>query len=151
MLEILRIENACFASPLTEDGIFDLLKQRNCIGMVAEHESEIVGFMIYDLRRSSYEIRDFAVTPWAQRCGVGSQMIRRLRDKLSSERRNTITVTVRETNLSGQLFLRNQDFEAVSIVRSHYDDTSEDAYRMRYQLSSVSSVFGHNRIADYSR
>ena len=39
---------------------------------------------------------------------------------------------VRETNLAAQLFFRDMDFRAVSVLHDFYEDTVEDAYLMEY-------------------
>ncbi len=50
MPEVLAIEHASFEFPWCEEEFLRVLRQRNCIGMVAEHaRSRVVGFMIYEL------------------------------------------------------------------------------------------------------
>ena len=135
MHDVLTIERASFDHPWTEEDFLCCLRQRNCIGMVAEHDHRIVGFMIYELHKSKLRVLNFATIPDMRRQGVGAQMIRRLVDKLSQQRRSEIMIEVRETNLDAQFFFRNQGFRAVCVLRSHYDDTYEDAYVMQYRLS----------------
>ena len=60
-------------------------------------------------------------------------MIAKLIAKLSSQRRSRIMLEVRETNLAAQLFFRENGFRAVSVLRSYYADTPEDAYMMQYR------------------
>ncbi len=137
MHDVLTIERSCNDHPWTEEDFLSCLRQRNCIGMVAECDHRIVGFMIYELHKSKLRVLNFASAPDVQRQGVGSQMIRRLVDKLSQQRRSEIMVEVRETNLDAQFFFRSQGFKAVCVLRSHYDDTYEDAYLMQYRLSGT--------------
>lgn len=137
MQDVLAIERACFAHPWTEEDFLCCLRQRNCIGMVAEQDHRIVGFMIYELHKSKLRILNFASASDVRRQSVGSQMIRRLVDKLSQQRRSEIMVEVRETNLDAQFFFRSQGFRAVCVLRSHYDDTYEDAYVMQYRLTGA--------------
>lgn len=134
MPETLEIEGASFEYAWTEEDFLCCLRQRNCIGMVAEHEHRIVGFMIYELHKSRLHILNFAVAPWARRSEVGVQMVAKLVDKLSQQRRKEIMLEVRETNLSAQLFFKTLGFRAVRVLRNHYDDTAEDAYVMRFRL-----------------
>jgi len=68
-----------------------------------------------------------------RRLGVGTQMIAKLIGKLSVQRRSRITLEIRETNLPAQLFFRENGFRAVSVLRSFYEDTPEDAYLMQYR------------------
>ena len=73
------------------------------------------------------------MAPEFRRMGIGSQMIRKLIGKLSSQRRSRIMLEVRETNLAAQLFFRENGFRAVSVLREYYEDTPEDAYVMQYR------------------
>jgi [ribosomal protein S18]-alanine N-acetyltransferase len=153
MADVLRIEHESFEFPWTEEDFLSCLRQRNCIGMVAEHEQRIVGFMIYELHKSKLNILNFAVGDDARRNQVGTQMVQKLVDKLSQQRRNEIILEVRETNLSAQLFFSNHGFRAVSILRGHYDDTTEDAYVMRYRLEENNDMLLpmtlRNRISEF--
>lgn len=153
MAEVLKIERASFENTWNEEDFLCCLRQRNCIGMVAECDHEIVGFMIYELHKSRLRILNFAVRPHARRQGVGRQMIGRLIDKLSQQRRKEIVLEVRERNLAAQLFFRSAGFRAVRVLRNHYDDTDEDAYLMRFRLAAVEdrrSPFAlKNRITEY--
>jgi len=133
MPEVLDIERSSFEFPWAEEDFIRCLRQRNCIGMVAEHDDRVVGFMIYELHKNRIHVLNFAVAPDAQRCGVGSQMIAKLIAKLSAQRRSRIVLEVRETNLAAQLFFRENGFRAVSVLRAYYEDTPEDAYMMQYR------------------
>ncbi len=152
MAEVLDIERTCFEHTWTEEDYLCCLRQRNCIGMVAESDHQIVGVMIYELHKSRLRILNFAVPPWCQRLGVGTQMVRRLVDKLSWQRRQEILLELRESNLAAQLFFRSQGFRAIAVLRRHYDDTAEDAYVMRYQPERFLVPFAaHNRLSEYLR
>lgn len=150
MDEVLAIEGSSFEFPWTEEEFLCCLRQRNCIGTVAELDHKIVGFMIYELHQSMLRILNFAVSPDLRRQGVGTQMVQRLVDKLSQQRRREIVLEVRETNLDAQLFFANGGFKALSVLRNHYDDTLEDAYCMRYSLNKSGENFmPGNRLSEY--
>jgi ribosomal-protein-alanine N-acetyltransferase len=133
MPDVLVTEDGSFEFPWLEDDFIRCLRQRNCIGMVAEYEDRVVGFMIYELHKTRIHVLNFAVAPGFRRKGVGSQMIAKLIGKLSTQRRSRIVLEVRETNLDAQLFFRSNGFRAVSVLHSYYDDTPEDAYVMQYR------------------
>jgi [ribosomal protein S18]-alanine N-acetyltransferase len=133
MPEVLNIEKECFEFPWLEEDFVNCLRQRNCIGMVAEHDDRVVGFMIYELHKTRIHVLNFVVAKDFQRRGVGSQMLAKLAAKLSTQRRSRIVLEVRETNLSAQLFFRENGFRAISVLRSYYADTPEDAYIMQYR------------------
>jgi ribosomal-protein-alanine N-acetyltransferase len=132
MVEVLEIESSSFEFPWTEEDFIRCLRQRNCIGMVAEHEDRVAGFMIYELHKTRLHIINFAVASPFRRRGVGTQMLQKLVAKLSYQRRNRILLEVRETNLPAQLFFRENGFRAVSVLRDFYEDTTEDAYLMQF-------------------
>src|SRR5205823_8195464 len=124
----------------------------NTIGIVDEHEQKVVRFMIYELHKNKLHILNFAVHPGWRRLGVDAQIVGKLASKLSSHRRTRITLEVRETNLGAQLFFHKQEFKAVRVLRSFYEDSGEDAFLMQYRLSDdVGDEIeeGVNRIAQY--
>jgi len=137
MDEVLAIERGSFQYPWTEEEFLCCLRQRNSIGTVAESGGKLAivhGFMIYELSKHTLRILNFAVSPDARRRGVGSQMVQRLIDKLAQQRRTTINLEVRETNVAAQLFFSKRGFRAVSVLKNYYDDTDEDAYLMQYRI-----------------
>ena len=149
MPEILEIERQSFEFPWSEEDFIRCLRQRNCIGMVAECDERIVGFMIYELHKNRLHILNFAVHRSIRRHGVGRQMAAKLTSKLSHQRRTRILLEVRETNLSAQLFFRATGFRAVSVLRDFYEDTTEDAYLMEqlYQPTLHEVLEPVNRIS----
>ncbi len=137
MPEVLDIETASFEYPWLEEDFIRCLRQRNCIGMVAEYDDRVVGFMIYELHKDQLHVLNFSVRPDVRRRNVGEQMVAKLVGKLSQQRRNRIVLEIRETNLAAQMFFKNLGFRAVSVLRDYYDDTVEDAYVMHYRFNSV--------------
>lgn len=139
MPEVLDIEKSSFEFPWSEEDFIRCLRQRNCIGMVAEYDERVVGFMIYELHKDQLHVLNFSVRPDVRRRGVGMQMVNKLVGKLSQQRRNRIVLEIRETNLAAQMFFKNLGFRAVSVLRDYYDDTVEDAYVMQYRFKSSES------------
>jgi len=132
--EVVAIERACFEFPWGEEDFLDCLRQRNCIGMVAEHEKCIVGFMIYEVPKNRIHLMNIATAPAHRHRGVARQMVRKLIGKLVNQKRSRISLKVRETNLSALLFFRSIGFRATNILRNFYEEMSEDAYLMQYRL-----------------
>jgi len=159
MPEVLAIESASFEFPWSEDDFIRCLCQRNCIGMIAEHENLVVGFMVYELNKSRIHILNFATLPEMRRRGVGTQMVRKLAGKLRVQCRTRILIEVRETNLVAQLFFRDAGFRAISILRDYHENIPEDAYLMQYHYSDglefCSEEFGftdsgHQKLTNFS-
>ncbi len=133
MPSVLDIEQQSFEFPWSEEEFIRCLRQRNCIGMVAERDNAIAGFMIYELHKNRLHLLNFAVSKDLRRSGVGTAMIEKLSSKLTPDRRNRIMLEVRETNLDAQLFFKQRGFRAISVLRSFYEDSPEDAYLMQYR------------------
>lgn len=154
MPEVMRTERASFEYAWTEEEFLRCLRQRNCIGMVAEQGESIIGFMIYELHRTRLHVLNFAVHPSARRTGIGGLMVSKLIYKLVSHRRQKITLAVRERNLAAQMFFRGHGFKATKLLRKYYEDSGEDAYQMELRTPAVGLIDEFegapvNRIAQY--
>lgn len=154
MAEVLLTEQHSFEYAWTEEDFLRCLRQRNCIGMVAEHNDRIIGFMIYELHKNRLHLLNFAVHPSFRRTGVGSQMVQKLIGKLSSHRRSKITLAVRERNLTAQVFFRSQEFKATRVLRNYYEDSGEDAFQMEFRVDGLNDEYDSaetpaNRIAQF--
>jgi len=133
---VLEIEKELFQFPWSEDDLDKVVTKRNCIGKVAELNDKIVAFIIYETYTKLIHIANLGVGKAYQRRGIAKAMIDDVKVKLSPTRRNKIEVNVRESNLGGQLFLRDQGFRAVKIMRDYYEnkDVDEDSYLFRYKV-----------------
>ena len=140
MREVLDVEREAFEFPWSDEDFTRCLRQRNCIGMVAESGDSVVAFMIYELHRSRLHVLNFAVARSHRRLGIGTRMMEKLAGKLSPERRSRIVLEVRETNLPAQLFFRSLSFRAISVLKDFYQDTTEDAYLMHYVSLAAAGV-----------
>lgn len=156
MPEVLQTEQLSFEYAWNEEDFLRCFRQRNCIGMVAEHGEKVVGHMIYELHKNKLHILNFAVNPAWRRYGVGAQMTAKLISKLSNQRRTRITLEMRETNLAAQLFFHRQEFKATRVLRTFYEDSGEDAYLMEYRLEgspdpppTVQEILASNRILQH--
>jgi ribosomal-protein-alanine N-acetyltransferase len=139
MTEVLEIEQEAFEFPWSDDDFTRCMRQRNCIGMVAEMADSVVAFMIYELHRSRLHVLNFAVRRSHRRLGIGTQMMEKLVGKLTPERRSRIVLEVRERNLPAQLFFRTLGYRAISVLKDFYQDTTEDAYLMQFVLPAAAA------------
>ncbi len=135
MPHVLDIERESFEFAWTEEDFLSTLRTNNCLGWVCDDGYRIRGFMVYEILCGELHVLNFAVAPWARRRGFGSQMVEKLVGKLTQQRRARIVLEVSETNLDAQCFFRAMGFEATEVIRGHYEDTVEDAYRFVYSLS----------------
>jgi [ribosomal protein S18]-alanine N-acetyltransferase len=136
MPEVLAIEDASFELPWDEERFLSHLRERATIGMVAELGERVVGYTIYELHPRKLQILNFCVDPEFRRQGIGQQLADKLIKKLCGDRRTSLVLTLRESNLSSQLFFRRAGFLAIDVIREHFGDTGEDGYVMRYDLDT---------------
>jgi [ribosomal protein S18]-alanine N-acetyltransferase len=132
MPEIMEIERSSFFYPWPEEDFIKTLRGRNNIGMVAEINDQVVGFMIYQLEKRTLNILNFAVAKGRRRQGIGSDMLMKLKNKLSYERRNKITATIGDHNLEAHLFFKTAGFRCIQMIRGGYGEYEQDSYLFRY-------------------
>jgi len=132
--QVLAIEKTCFEFPWTAEEFLQCLQQPNCLGMVAEHEERIVGFVVYETPKNRLFITNIAVEPELQRHGIARQIIQKLVTKLIHQRRQKITIEIRETNLPALLCFRALGFKSTNTLKNFYEEQSEDAYVLQYRL-----------------
>lgn len=133
MPEVLEIEKWSFEFPWSEQEFISCLRQRNAIGMVAEHDEQIIGFMIYELNKNQLNLFKFAVKREFRRRGAGRAMAQKLIGKLSPQRRNTVEIILRETNLAAQIFFKAMGFRATAVLPDHFDN-QDAGFKFRYRL-----------------
>jgi ribosomal-protein-alanine N-acetyltransferase len=149
MPEVIAIETESFEFPWEEEDFYRCLRQRCCIGIVAEHDDRVAGFMVYELCKTRIHVLDFAVARKLHRHSVGTQMLDKLKRKLYAQRRTRITLKIRETNLPGQQFFRSNQFRAVSVLRGFFEDVPEDAYLMQHKfIRQTAEPLSVNHIAN---
>lgn len=94
-----------------------VLRQRNGIGTVCETNHDIHGAMVYSLHKSFLFIERVVVRNTDRRKGYGTQMVQRLIDKLTPQKRLSVETVVPEHMVGTQLFFASMGFVAVAIVR----------------------------------
>lgn len=133
MERVLYIERDSFEFPWMEEDFVRCLRSRNCIGMVAEHDGQVVGFVVYEILETGIQLHNLAVSGDFRRCGVGAAMVAKMKQKLSTQRRTRLELMVRETNMPAILFFKAQGFRAVRVLRGFFEETDEYAYQLVYR------------------
>lgn len=126
--EVLEIERLSYSNPCSAKHL-RVVEMDNYFGMVTLSASnQVAGYFIYYYTDEFLELINLAVHPKFRRRRVGTQMIERLRSRLSPER-HVLRGLVGERDLEAQLFLRFNNFRA---ARSFVSDDTEAAYDMTY-------------------
>ncbi len=136
MPEVMEAERLCHEDAWTEDQFIACLQQRNCIGMVAEIQEFVVGYMVYELYKNHLWLVNLAVHPKWQGQGIGREMVEKLKGKLSTHRRSAIHMKVSERCQGAHFFLRKMGFRATRVERNFFlvGGEFEDAYHFRFVL-----------------
>lgn len=121
--------DSCNPGAWSKENLLRALCQRNCVGLIATQGDLVDGFMVYEIHKRYYHILKLVVHPCYRRRGIGRQMLSRLSGKLQGSKQSRARVVVRESNLSAHLFLKECRFEATEVIRGHFDDNGEDAYK----------------------
>ena len=126
------IEAASNADPWGSERIVRFLRSKARIGMVAEIDRQVVGYMLYGVAEDCIKVPRIAVAPSARRCGVASAMVEKLKDKLAQQNRSAAVFTVPESATEAIAFLENRDFRSSGAIADYYAD-GRGAFLMRYQ------------------
>lgn len=119
--EVLEIEKLSYEKTWGEEKLIRMLRKRNVIANVVEHDDLVVAYCVYALKKHSVRILKLAVHPDQRRLGVGTTIVRRL----LSKRRKVIAV-IDERNKSAQLFLSAAGLRATRVIRERFQ--SADGY-----------------------
>lgn len=125
MEDVIAIELASFSEPWELEDYLRFLRRRNSIGHIIESsEGVIYGAMVYTLNPRHLHVDRLVVHPCNRQQGYGSEMIDKLKGKLSTYRRSRITIDVDDGSLEFCRWLAKRDFRAVRIeagvVRMEY-------------------------------
>jgi len=125
-----------------EDDLYDFMAKRYNIGLVVDQSPKIaefganypvLGYALIQFGSSFIHVASIATHPDYQRTGVGSLLIKHIKDKLSPFKRYFAYTQVEETNLKTQLFLKKNGFVAKAILRYEH---GED-YIMQYDCPNM--------------
>lgn len=119
-----------------EKDIITMLRQRNCIGIVAEVNEIVCGYCIYELHKMYLDIKRLQVHPEWQRCKVGSTFIEKLKSKLSHGRRvSLLCEEVPDYNIEMLAFMNHHKFGCAH-------DMAGSTYYFDYQLPLIGEQSG---------
>jgi len=141
------IEQRCFEFPWSRDDFGRALRCKNCVGLVVletigedDRKWNVVGYTVYVLYKTEIQVLNFAIHPEWQRTGAGTALMQELMGKLTTGKRRSLLLEVRETNVAAQVWLRGQGFRVVNTLHDHYAETDDDAYLFQFRLPQYESV-----------
>lgn len=148
---VLEIEKMSFFNPWEEIDFTACFKEKTCVGLVAECNGKIAGFIIFESKITKLNIIKIAVHPEYRLRRIGTALVQKLIKKIYRGSKIRIMLKLNEKNLEAQLFFRFLGFRAIDILKNFYDEIEEDAYLMRFSINDATApVFkGKNRISAF--
>jgi len=143
---MLRIEQASFSDPWTEDSLATALSLERMHVLVAEADAELdrqravdgaaglLGYVVALVVGPDAEIADLAVAPDARRRGVGRALLERALAELAAAGVRTLYLEVRESNRAARTLYDAHGFGSVGRRRGYYRQPLEDALVLRREI-----------------
>ena len=129
--KIYRIEKECFSTPWSENSIFSAINNSNTYFIVAQESCEnIIGYTgIYFVCRESY-MYNIAVKKRFQQLGIGTKLIKCLKNFCIEKCMEFLSLEVRESNISAIKFYEKMNFKIMGLRKNFYSLPKEDALIM---------------------
>lgn len=139
--EMLRIEHEAFGIHAWDgDQFHRCIARRPFCCLLAIAVQRIVGFAVYEIQRSGFELMSLAVDKRFRRLDVGSQLIWKIQGyAVASPKRKRIVTVVRERNLAAQLFFKSRGFRAMSFTDDYYSDCEDAGIGFQWRAPRVLS------------
>lgn len=111
------------------------------VPLVCRIDNKVVGYNVYRLGKTSYNILNLVVDPEYRNQGLGTLLVMNLITKLDTSEKKQIKIRVRDTNERACLFLEDLDFKFNGIVNNCFkvydklgsNGMKQDAYEYVYQ------------------
>jgi len=128
---VTEIEEEVFKNPWTEE-MFRQEVEDNQISRayVALDGEQLIGYIVAWFLRDEIHLLNIAVVPSCQRRGIGRRLMHFLIDVARRERKEMITLEVRESNEVAIELYRSLGFTPIGIHREYYQDDKEHALLM---------------------
>ena len=102
--------------------------------MAEQGQSEILGFLVASVAIKEWELENIAVTPQAQRGGIGRALMMALIDRARQANATEIRQEIRASNTAAQKLGLSVGFIQEGRRRNYYRDPVEDALLFKHLL-----------------
>lgn len=126
---VVKIENACFSHPWTEEGIIEALNNRTKF-YVFEKDGVVLGYVGVSVVLDEGYITNIAVLPEYQGMGVGNSLMKKLDDFAKLENLSFISLEVRVSNHKAISLYEKFGYKTEGLRKNFYCDPKEDAIIM---------------------
>lgn len=139
---VLAIEAAVFSNAWDEQLLRTLMCRTDVSGYVAVDGDAVLGFLVYRLYSSHFEVINLAVDPQFQRKGVGAVLLDQLARRLMPGGRWRIVLTADEHKEGVLTFLQACGYRATGLERNAFSDPDRDGYVFERRLDWTGSKAG---------
>jgi ribosomal-protein-alanine N-acetyltransferase len=144
--QIIEIENKAFPYPWDQSDFNICLRKKNIVGVVLLDNKKIIAYMIFEFKKTLYEIISLAVDPKFQKAGNGRKLVEYLKQTIRSSKDgpiNKISLVVSDQNLNCHQFLRNINFKAIKVQKDYFGPM-HDAYHFIYDFKEKKQTTSKN-------
>lgn len=127
---IAKIEEQCFSSPWTEEGIAEEIENENAHFLVAVAADKVIGYIgVHEVCGEAY-IDNIAVSPDHRRLGIGEKLLKKAQQNAFSRGCEFISLEVRKSNSAAISLYRKLGYETAGERKNFYTNPAEDAVIM---------------------
>lgn len=130
--DILHIEQTCFSTPWTEQGIAESIENANTYLYIATVDDNVVGYMGVQIFSGEGYVTNVATLPEYRNQGVAKVLIK----QVLKHNMEFLTLEVRESNIPAINLYKSLGFTEVGKRPRFYRDPIEDALLMTRFLGS---------------
>ena len=131
--DIVKIEQACFSVPWTEQGVRESIENENTYLYLALADGSVAGYMGVQIFSGEGYVTNVATLPEYRRKGVAKALIERvLQNKMEF-----LTLEVRESNAAAISLYESLGFERVGVRPRFYRNPDENALLMTKYIQIV--------------
>lgn len=138
ILMAVKIEEACFSLPWSENAFADSLNREDTLFLVCEkkegEQSQIVGYVGAYISFDEASITNVAVLPEARRCGIGKLLMNQMHQAAKEAGATHMFLEVRVSNEAALTLYRGMGYENLGVRKNFYEHPTEDAYIMSCPL-----------------
>lgn len=127
--DIVKIENACFEKPWSENLLKSQLESKNSVTFLCHAGGEAAGFITLTKAFDELQIDILAVLPKFRRMGIADRLFKAVYEFSENNGINSLTLEVRSSNIPAISLYKKHGFRQVGLRKKYYGGI-EDAVLM---------------------
>ncbi len=141
---LVALELASFADHWTAEQLTAALGWREALGLVAEDEAGVAGYLLGRVVVDHGEILSLAVLPERRRAGIGRQLLDASLEVMAVRGVTVAWLEVRVSNAAARALYRRAGFAESGLRRDYYRHPTEDALVLRREFAQSGHTMRRN-------